>query len=368
MADLTEEEKARYDRQIRVWGAEAQTRIQNAKILVVGLNGLHPEVVKNVVLAGVSVVLLDQRTVDESDLAYNYFLKNDDVGNNVAEAACPRIQELNSFASVSVEKRSLSSLLESDADFLLQFTEILVSGGLCCGMEDAIRVDELVRKAPNGIPFFWSSVGGEEGVFVSDFGEHYHYMKKAPATVKATATDLTVGTSSSSSSRKRKAEDENDDNNKSGEEEEIAKKIPVKVTSPSFSQIINKKWSEVETKKMKKSPSLAKCVVMAKLMDMSRSGTVSNEAVADLVTAEMKKNEVPEKFLSEDSDINTLLLQLPRFPSVFTCSILGSYLAQEVIKGIGRTEPPNFNTSVYAGQGAGVVVYPINDEMKSPVD
>ena len=49
MADLTEEEKARYDRQIRVWGAEAQTRIQNAKILVVGLNGLHPEVVKNVV-------------------------------------------------------------------------------------------------------------------------------------------------------------------------------------------------------------------------------------------------------------------------------------------------------------------------------
>ena len=53
---LTEEQKARYDRQIRVWGAEAQSRLQNAKVLVVGLNGLHPELVKNIVLAGVSVV------------------------------------------------------------------------------------------------------------------------------------------------------------------------------------------------------------------------------------------------------------------------------------------------------------------------
>ena len=88
---LTEEEKARYDRQIRVWGAEAQTRIQNAKVLIIGLNGVHPEVVKNIVLAGVGVVLMDKRAVVMTDLAYNFFLTAEDVGTEVA-----RLQRLAS--------------------------------------------------------------------------------------------------------------------------------------------------------------------------------------------------------------------------------------------------------------------------------
>ena len=124
---LSEEEKARYDRQIRVWGAEAQTRIQNAKVLMIGLNGVHPEVVKNIVLAGVGVVLLDKRTVTMSDLAYNYFLTSGDVGKEAAQASSARIQELNSFAAVAVEERDLKEL---DDDYFQQFSEVLVSGGV----------------------------------------------------------------------------------------------------------------------------------------------------------------------------------------------------------------------------------------------
>jgi len=41
---LTEQEKERYDRQIRVWGAEAQSRIQSSKVLICGLRGLAVEV------------------------------------------------------------------------------------------------------------------------------------------------------------------------------------------------------------------------------------------------------------------------------------------------------------------------------------
>ena len=101
---------------------------------------------------------------------------------------------------------------------------------------------------------------------------------------------------------------------------------------------------------------------------MSQDGAVTSGAVADLVAKETEKNGVPKNFLSEDAGGYELLPRLPKFPSVFVCSVLGSYLAQEVIKGIGRSDAPNFNTSVYAGEGAGVVVYPINDEMKSPIE
>jgi molybdopterin/thiamine biosynthesis adenylyltransferase len=42
--ELTESEAQRYDRQIRVWGAEAQSRIQNSKVLVCGLSKMNVEV------------------------------------------------------------------------------------------------------------------------------------------------------------------------------------------------------------------------------------------------------------------------------------------------------------------------------------
>jgi ubiquitin-like 1-activating enzyme E1 A len=41
---LTESETERYDRQIRVWGAEAQTRIQTSKALICGMNKINVEV------------------------------------------------------------------------------------------------------------------------------------------------------------------------------------------------------------------------------------------------------------------------------------------------------------------------------------
>ena len=60
------------------------------------------------------------------------------------------------------------------------------------------------------------------------------------------------------------------------------------------------------------------------------------------------------------------LSSLPKYPNVATTSILGSYLAQEVIKGISRSSAPNFNTSVCSGNGQGVSVYPINSTMTAP--
>ena len=40
---LSEKETQRYDRQIRVWGAEAQSRIQRTNVLVCGLTKLNVE-------------------------------------------------------------------------------------------------------------------------------------------------------------------------------------------------------------------------------------------------------------------------------------------------------------------------------------
>lgn len=44
MTENTIKESTRYDRQIRVWGAEAQFRLQNAKVLIINFTNLNVEV------------------------------------------------------------------------------------------------------------------------------------------------------------------------------------------------------------------------------------------------------------------------------------------------------------------------------------
>ena len=62
---------------------DAQVRIQNARILVCGLTGLHVEVVKNSVLAGMNIVIQDSTTVCVKDLSHNFFVSSADIGRNV---------------------------------------------------------------------------------------------------------------------------------------------------------------------------------------------------------------------------------------------------------------------------------------------
>ena len=41
---VSNEEAELYDRQIRLWGLEAQSKVRDAKVLIVGLRGVHTEV------------------------------------------------------------------------------------------------------------------------------------------------------------------------------------------------------------------------------------------------------------------------------------------------------------------------------------
>ncbi len=52
MEKLSVQEAELYDRQIRLWGAEAQQRIRGSTVLIYGMNALGAEVSKNAVLAG----------------------------------------------------------------------------------------------------------------------------------------------------------------------------------------------------------------------------------------------------------------------------------------------------------------------------
>ena len=72
-----------YDRQIRLWGLEAQKRMKNAKLLICGFRALSAEVCKNLVLAGISVVIQDSNPVTVEDLGAHICLGDKNIGQNV---------------------------------------------------------------------------------------------------------------------------------------------------------------------------------------------------------------------------------------------------------------------------------------------
>jgi ubiquitin-like 1-activating enzyme E1 A len=73
-----------YDRQIRLWGVEAQNRMLNTRVLIVGIRGLSAEICKNIVLAGVGhVCVMDNSNVTFQDLGTNFFVEEKHVGQNV---------------------------------------------------------------------------------------------------------------------------------------------------------------------------------------------------------------------------------------------------------------------------------------------
>lgn len=84
LATFSAAEAAVYDRQMRLWGVEAQKRIQNSQVLVSGLSALGSELVKNLVLSGMTVTVHDPRAVTQGVVDTQFFFFESDIGNNVS--------------------------------------------------------------------------------------------------------------------------------------------------------------------------------------------------------------------------------------------------------------------------------------------
>ncbi|KAJ3300385.1 SUMO-activating enzyme subunit 1 [Borealophlyctis nickersoniae] len=165
VGSITKEEVDLYDRQIRLWGLEAQQRMRNAKILVAGVNGLSNEVCKNVVLAGVgAITIMDEGSVSEEDLGAQFFLRENDVGKSRAEAAVHRMHDLNPRVAC---KAVVDNVASQPDEFFNQFDIVCLSG---FNREAMIRVNNVCRE--KGIKFWATGTAGFRGYMFADLMTH----------------------------------------------------------------------------------------------------------------------------------------------------------------------------------------------------
>ncbi|KAG8907089.1 hypothetical protein FRB99_005344 [Tulasnella sp. 403] len=167
---ITEDEAALYDRQIRLWGLEAQERMRNATILVINLKGVAAETVKNIVLAGIGKLLLfDSELVSEEDLGAGFLFREEDVGKKRVDAARPNIEALNPL--VSVHTFSEQEVFSEDA-----LSTLLSGVDLVCvtdsTRDELIRYNEACRKSQT--MFYAGGSYGLQGYIFVDLLTHQY--------------------------------------------------------------------------------------------------------------------------------------------------------------------------------------------------
>lgn len=91
------DEASLYDRQIRLWGLEAQNRMRSSTVLVLSLRSLAHETIKNLVLAGIGrLIVMDDGVVTEEDLGGGFLFREEEgaVGREVSNDTLPTSQKL----------------------------------------------------------------------------------------------------------------------------------------------------------------------------------------------------------------------------------------------------------------------------------
>mmetsp|Transcript_7983 Transcript_7983/g.10204 ORF Transcript_7983/g.10204 Transcript_7983/m.10204 type:complete len:334 (-) Transcript_7983:153-1154(-) len=173
-----------YDRQIRLWGADAQSKISSARILYVYCTGLNMEVMKNLVLAGVQPAILDGRPYPDAVMhTPSSFFPTDERsscenGNlekmSVAKAIQNHVHELNPLLE-KCEVNEECELSKIPDEYFFKFDVVLCSTKLA-GITQCGRIARAVTES--GGKFIASDVFGLAGVAVLDLGRKHQFRRE----------------------------------------------------------------------------------------------------------------------------------------------------------------------------------------------
>ncbi|KAM6494176.1 hypothetical protein JOM56_010537 [Amanita muscaria] len=317
--ELTEEEANRYDRQMRLWGIEAQQRMRNATILVVRLRGVATEAIKNMVLAGIGkLIVVDSEEVTEEDLGAGFFFRDEDVGKNRLDAAKAKIEALNPL--VAVETITKSSVLEGD-----EFEALLKAVDLVCvtdwDRDDLIRFNEACRRHKK--PLYAGGTYGLLGYIFCDLLDHEHLILQGKEGIKTVT----------------------------------------QVSYPSLQDALCHRWTGLTRRQTKElNPAIVFTILALWKYQSLHEGLLPNGSeyatelhnVADSLIKEADVNKQVLTSVNQDFINSVATTAAHEFSPV--CAIIGGILAQDILKALAGRDPPIANFFTFDGNiGAGTV-------------
>ncbi|RHN43295.1 putative NAD(P)-binding domain-containing protein [Medicago truncatula] len=309
--ELTAQETALYDRQIRVWGADAQRRLSKAHVLVYGIKGTIAEFCKNIVLAGVgSLTLIDDRPITEELLSSNFLIPPDENiynGKTIAQLCCDSLKDFNPMVRVFVEKGDLSSF---DVEFFGKFDVVVVS---CCSRSAKKLANEKCRKASKRVAFYTVDCRDSCGEVFVDLQDYKYQKKKMEETIEC------------------------------------------HLKYPCFEDALSVPWRALH-RRMSKLYFAMRVIEKFEEVEGRSAGDVSDADLSNVL--KLKKELCTAQSLNESHVPDTLLERLvadtTEFPPV--SAVIGGILGQEVIKAISGKGDPIKNFFYFdASDGKGII-------------
>ncbi|OWB80967.1 hypothetical protein B5S32_g5300 [[Candida] boidinii] len=174
--NLSKDEIALYDRQIRLWGVEAQRRMRNARVLIINLTSVAVEITKNLMLGGIgSLSIIDNSVVFPQDLNCNFFIDSQSIGLKKLDASKTRIQDLN----LRVELKTFIEDWEiKDKNWFNSFDLVIATG---LDKLQLIKLNNITRDLK--LPLYSTSTHGLYGYIFVDLIEHESTVKKSKGNI-----------------------------------------------------------------------------------------------------------------------------------------------------------------------------------------
>lgn len=326
---ITEDEAALYDRQIRLWGVDAQKKLLASRILLINMDGLAAEVAKNLVLSGInSLTLLDSSNVSEEDPRVNFLLPHSTVGKNKAESSVGELLRLNPMVKVVADKGKLE---EKDAAYFSKENFDLVCA-LIDDKDQLKRINEFCRT--NKVLFLSGVVTGMYGYMFVDFNE-FQFISEA-----AKITDDSVD---------KKKKDEDTDDKLLLQEKSINFK-----SYKDFLENYHKPLEGLSYNKMKR---LSRTYFLNLIFnqfyaEQNKAYDLNSEEdkakLIELKKSLLEKYNIDERILPDSSFDYKKIAK--NFCTVSVNAILGGTIGQEIIKAISRKNQPTENFFLFDGE------------------
>ncbi|KAG9103518.1 hypothetical protein FRC06_010199 [Ceratobasidium sp. 370] len=323
---ITEDEAALYDRQIRLWGLDAQQKMRNATVLVVRLKGVATEAIKNIVLAGIGkLIIIDGEPVDETDLGCGFFFPEGSVGQPRVEAAKPQIQSLNPLVNV-VAVSDFGCLSNGQIDATLAEVDLVCVTD--CQKDEMLRLNDACRRS-NKL-FYAGGTYGILGFVFADLLVH-EYLAQGRTAASAGATKATKQS----------------------------------VTYPSLRESFSHSWKGLAKRQTKElNPSAVFSVLALWEWESQHQAYVRPDSGAEVrqIAAEMIKsagvNAQSDPVPSAAAVDSLCATAKNEFSPI--CAIVGGFLGQDILKALGAKEPPISNLLVFDGSTGAASVVPMN--------
>lgn len=319
---ITEDEEALYDRQIRLWGVDAQKKLLAARILMINMSGLAAEIAKNLVLSGISrMTVLDENDVTEEDTRTNFLLPHSTIGKNRAESCINELLRLNPNVKVVADK---SRLADKEASFFSESNFDLV----CALIDNPDQIQTIDAYCRQGkVMFLNGVVKGMYGYMFVDFNE-FQYIAEVPKINEDGDTQV---------------KEEN-----SGEEKLMFQEKSVSFKS--YKEFLEGYERPLEGLSFNKMKRLSKAyfinLIFGKFYsELKRSFDI--ESKEDRVKLLEVKKSLFEKYSIDEKILSDSFLEEKKFEKNFCTvsvnAILGGTMGQEIIRAISKKNQPTEN-------------------------